>query len=125
MLHGCVLLQDKFSFQFINVSCSPQLLSLEILTVVYVGGLSTITMVFAVFNMKISSQFGIVGRSTASIVLLVLSIGWMDILITVAIRQSDNPNIFHWDFYWNVIQIFSIVVAGKCLTIPLVSFCDV
>ena len=117
-------LQDKFSFHFINVSyCSPQLQIFEILVTVYVGGLSTVTMVFAVFNMKILSRFGGVGRVTASVALVVLSIGWMDIFITISIRQSDNPNIYLWEFYWNVIHTFSIVlITSGCLFIPLVGF---
>ena len=117
-------LQDEHSFQFINVSfCSPQLKSFEILVVVYVGALSIITMVFAVFNMNISSQFGAEGKVTTAAILVVLSIGWMDVLIKISFNQLDSPNIFRWEFYWSVVYTFStVLITSGCLHIPLVSF---
>ena len=119
------LQEDESSFQFINVSyCSPQLQSLEILVVVYVIALSVITMVFAVFNMNLSSQFGAEGKVTAAASLVVLCIGWMDVLIRVSFDSSDSPNVFRWEFYWSVVYTFStVLITSGFLYIPLVSCC--
>ena len=104
--------------------CSPQLQSLEILVVVYVIALSVLTMVFAVFNMNISSQFGAEGKVTAAAILVVLCIGWMDVLIRVSFDSSDSPNVFRWEFYWSVVYTFStVLITSGFLYIPLVSCC--
>ena len=115
-------MQDDF--QFINVSfCLRQLPVFEILVNVYVNILGAVTMVFAFFNMKISSHFGKVGKITAITVLVVITLGWMDVLITLSFNQSDSPHIFLWDYYWCVVYTFStVLLTSACLYLPLVSF---
>jgi hypothetical protein len=111
--------KDGLSFQFINVTfCSWPLRSFTISVAVYVICLSAITMVFAVFNMNMSSQFGAEGRVTTAAILVVVCIGWVNVLIRISFDSSDSPNIFRWEFYWSVVYTFStVLITSGCLHI--------